>query len=102
MLRAIMSEVWSVGRAIGVPLADDLVDVQMDLLLSQADGATTSLYHDLVTGHRMELEALQGAALRHGREAGVPTPSIEAAYAILEPWAMRNEQPADDRRPIPA
>jgi 2-dehydropantoate 2-reductase len=102
MLRAIMAEVWSVGRATGVPLPDDLVDRQMALLLSQADDATTSLYHDLVTGHRMELEALQGAAIRLGREAGVPTPSVEAAYAILEPWAIRNERPADDRRPIPA
>ena len=102
MLRAIMSEVWSVGRAIGVPLADDLVDRQMELLLSQADEATTSLYHDLVTGHRMELEALQGATIRLGRETGVATPSTEAAYAILQPWAMRNERPAADRRPVSA
>jgi 2-dehydropantoate 2-reductase len=100
MMRAIMSEVRSVGRAIGVPLADDLVDRQMRLLLSQADEATTSLYHDLVTGHRMELEALQGAAIRLGREAGVATPSTEAAYAILQPWAMRNEPAAADGRPM--
>ena len=102
MLRTIMTEVWTVGRASGVPLADDLVERQMGLLLSQAADATTSLYHDLVSGHRMELEALQGAAIRLGAEAGVPMPAIEAAYAILQPWAIRNEQPADDRRPISA
>jgi ketopantoate reductase len=39
----------------------------------------------------MELEALQGALIRLGRETGVATPAAEAAYAILEPWAMTNE-----------
>jgi 2-dehydropantoate 2-reductase len=102
MLQAIMTEVWAVGRASGVKLADDLVDRQMSLLLSQAAGSTTSLYHDLVTGHRMELEALQGASIRLGRGHGVPTPNLDAAYAILQPWALRNELPVDDRTPIRA
>jgi 2-dehydropantoate 2-reductase len=102
MLRALMTEVWAVGRSAGVALADGLVDQEMDRLLSQHDGATTSLYHDLVSGHRMELEALQGAAIRIGREHGVPTPNLDAAYAILQPWALRNERPIDDRRPVPA
>jgi 2-dehydropantoate 2-reductase len=97
MLEAIMTEVWSVGRAGGIPLDDDLVDRQMTLLTGQHAEATTSLYHDLVTGHRMELEALQGAAIRMGHEHGVPTPAIEAAYAILEPWALRNEGFVTDR-----
>ncbi|HET9345063.1 MAG TPA: 2-dehydropantoate 2-reductase [Candidatus Limnocylindrales bacterium] len=101
MLGAIMTEVWSVGRASGVALADDLVERQMRLLLSQAEGSTTSLYHDLVTGHRMEVEALQGAAIRLGRAHGVPTPNVDAAYAILQPWALRNERPVDDRTAIP-
>lgn len=90
MLRAIMTETWTVGRAEGVALADDLVDRQMSLLLGQADDASTSLYHDLVTGHRMETEALQGAAIRLGRQHGIATPFLDAAYAILEPWTLRN------------
>jgi 2-dehydropantoate 2-reductase len=102
MLRALMTEVWTVGRASGVALADDLVERQMGLLLSQAAGSTTSLYHDLVSGHRMEVEALQGASIRLGREHGVPTPNLDAAYAMLQPWALRNERPVDDRSTIPA
>jgi 2-dehydropantoate 2-reductase len=102
MLQAIMTEVWSVGRASGVPLRDGLVERQMTLLTGQHAEATTSLYHDLVTGHRMELEALQGAAMRLGREHGVATPAIDAAYAILEPWALRNERSADDQLAAPA
>jgi 2-dehydropantoate 2-reductase len=102
MLGAIMTEVWSVGRAAGVPLPDDLVERQMALLLGQDDDSNSSLYHDLTTGHRMEIEALQGATIRLGREHGVPTPMTEAAYAILQPWARRNERAAAERAAIPA
>jgi 2-dehydropantoate 2-reductase len=102
MLGALMTEAWTIGRATGVPLADDLVDRQMELLLSRNDDATASLYHDLVTGHRMETETLQGAAIRLGREHGIPTPALDAAYAILEPWTLRNARPADERAPVPA
>lgn len=101
MLHALMAEVWAVGRADGVDLADDLVDRQFGLLTSQVPDATTSLYRDLITGHRMELEALQGTVVRLGALHGVPTPWMDAAYAILQPWAQRNAQPPTDREPIP-
>jgi 2-dehydropantoate 2-reductase len=94
MLRAIMVEAWTIGRALGVPLANDHVDRAHRLVLAQNDDEGTSLRHDLLTGHRMELEALQGTLIRLGRETGVPTPWTDAAYAILEPWAMRNERRA--------
>jgi 2-dehydropantoate 2-reductase len=90
MMRAVMSEAWQVGRALGIPLADDLVDRQHALVLAQKDTEATSLRHDLVTGHRMELDALQGTLRRLGRETGIATPWTDAAYAILEPWAIRN------------
>ncbi len=94
MMRAIMQEAWSVGRALGVPLGDDLVDRQHALVLEQADDEGTSLRHDLLIGHRMELKALQGTLRRLGRETGIPTPWTDAAYAVLEPWAIRNEAAA--------
>lgn len=92
MLRAIMVEAWTVGRALGIPLDDDLVDRQHALVLAQKDDEASSLRHDLLTGHRMELEALQGTLRRLGRETGIATPWTDAAYAILQPWAIRNER----------
>jgi len=94
MLRAVMTEAWAVGRAHGVPLADDLVERQYALVLAQKDNEAASLRHDLLTGHRMELEALQGTLRRLGREADIATPWTDAAYAILQPWAIRNERGA--------
>lgn len=92
MLRGLMTEAWTVGRKLGIPLGGDLVERQIELLLSQADSAGASLRHDLLTGHRMELEALQGTLTRLGDETGVPTPWTDAAYAILQPWAIRNDR----------
>ena len=90
MLKSIMTEAWSIGRALGVPLGDDHVEKAHALVLAQRDDEGTSLRHDLLTGHRMELEALQGTLRRLGRETGIPTPWTDAAYAILQPWAIRN------------
>lgn len=92
MLHSIMTEAWLIGRALGVPLADDHVQKAHTLVLAQEDDEGTSLRHDLLIGHRMELEALQGTLRRLGRETGIPTPWTDAAYAVLEPWAIRNER----------
>jgi 2-dehydropantoate 2-reductase len=100
MLHSVMVEAWTVGRALGVPLADDLVDRQQKLILAQADTEGASLRHDLLAGNRMEVEALQGTLSRLGRETGVPTPWTDAAYAILQPWALRNERLADAQRTV--
>lgn len=102
MLRHLMVETWSVGRAAGVALPDDLVERQLDLLLGQVAGANASLYQDLVAGRRMETEALQGSVVRLGRSHGVPTPWMAAVYAILDPWTRRNATPPGDRAPVPA
>lgn len=91
MLRGIMEEAWSIGRALGVPLSKDLVDRLYERVVSLPGDEGTSLQHDLLIGHRMELDALQGALQRLGRETGVPTPWTDAACAVLEPWAIRNE-----------
>jgi 2-dehydropantoate 2-reductase len=91
MLRGIMDEAWSVGRALGVPLPNDLVDRVYGRITTMPDDEGSSLRHDLLIGHRMEIDALQGALRRLGRQTGVPTPHTDAAYSILEPWAIRNE-----------
>ncbi len=69
MLRDLMTEVWAVGRASGVDLDDGLVDRQFGLVMSQADDSKASLQTDLVAGHRMEIDALQGATVRLGSRA---------------------------------
>ncbi|MCI0548407.1 MAG: 2-dehydropantoate 2-reductase, partial [Candidatus Rokubacteria bacterium] len=48
--------------------------------------AYSSLHHDLTHGKRIELEALQGHAVRLGERHRVPTPGLFAIYAALRPY----------------
>lgn len=96
LLRGLANEAWQVGRATGVPLGEDVVERVIGILGRQEGSAFASLYHDLVAGHPMELDALQGTLVRLGREHGVETPIARAVYGLLEPWARRNDRRTDD------
>ena len=39
----------------------------------------------------MELEALHGFVVRRAAQHGLAVPTSEAVYAILQPWAIRNQ-----------
>ena len=64
------------------------------LALAQAvePGSFSSLHDDLVAGRRMELEALHGFVVRRAAQHGLAVPTSEAIYAILQPWAIRNQR----------
>ncbi|MCS6962559.1 ketopantoate reductase family protein [Thermoflexus sp.] len=53
-----------------------------------------SLHQDLQRGARLELEAYCGAVVRHGAQAGVPTPVHAALTRILEDLARGREDRA--------
>ena len=46
----------------------------------------------LAAGRRMELEALHGFVVRRAARHGLAVPASEAVYAILQPWAIRNQR----------
>lgn len=87
LMAGIMSEVEALGRAKGVKLPEGLTNAAMSAPPTlQGAAAFPSMYHDFVNGRRIEVEALQGAAVRMGKELGVPTPLTFAAYALLKPF----------------
>ncbi len=88
--RDIIAEGVEVGRARGVPLADDTVEramARMQGVAAANPGARGSMYFDLVAGKPLELEAINGAVVRMGRELGVPTPLNRLVYGALKPYA---------------
>ncbi len=91
MFRSIVEEAVAVGQAEGVPLPDSLVDSHLTATAALDPRGRSSLYHDLVTGHRMELEALHGHLTRLGAQHGIATPAASAVYAILSPSAAKVE-----------
>jgi 2-dehydropantoate 2-reductase len=85
MYRRIVDEVIALGRAAGVALAPDYGDQCMAFLDAVGANAYSSLHHDLVHGKRIEVEALQGHAVRLGERYGVDTPTLRDVYAALRP-----------------
>ena len=86
MYRRIVEEMAALAGAVGAGLAPDYAEQCMKLLDSVGGGAYSSLHHDLVHGKRLELDALQGHAVRLGERHRVPTPTLFAAYAALRPY----------------
>lgn len=82
--RKMFDEAASVGRALGVALPESTSDDLVALLQSAPADNTTSLQVDFGHQRRVELEYLTGAVVRRGREAGVPTPALEAIYLSLK------------------
>jgi 2-dehydropantoate 2-reductase len=85
MYRRIVDEVIALARAAGVRLAPDYGDRCMEILDAVGANAYSSLHHDLIHGKRIEVEALQGHAVRLGERYGVPTPTLRDVYAALRP-----------------
>jgi 2-dehydropantoate 2-reductase len=83
---AATDEIAAIGRAEGVPMPDTLRDDITRYIESIPPATRSSLLIDLAAGKRIEIEALPGSVVRRGRAAGVPTPIMEALYAVLKPY----------------
>jgi 2-dehydropantoate 2-reductase len=88
LMLTIMREVVAVGRAKGVPLAEDHADKALPFVEAVPDAMKASMAHDLDRGNRLELDWLAGRVVSLGRELGVPVPACETIYAILKPYRM--------------
>lgn len=86
MYRLLVDELVRLGHAAGAGLDAGFAEALMGRVDSLGPGAFSSLHHDLVHGKRLELEALQGHAVRLGAQHGVPTPTLAAVYAALRPF----------------
>ncbi len=86
LVMTVLKEAESVGRALGIALEEDLLDCTMSYIDGYARDLHASMHTDLERGNPLELEALNGAVVRLGIEAGVPTPANQSIYALLKPY----------------
>jgi 2-dehydropantoate 2-reductase len=89
----LVAEACAVAEADGHPVPQAAQDRALAMAQAIEPGSFSSLHDDLVAGRRMELDALHGFIVRRAAEHGLAVPTSEAIYAILQPWAARN-QPA--------
>jgi len=69
-----MREVVAVGRARGVPLPADYAEQRLAFADELSPDTTSSMYHDLERGNRLEVPWLSGGVVELGRSVGVSTP----------------------------
>jgi 2-dehydropantoate 2-reductase len=88
----LVAEVCAVAEADGNPVPQAAQERAVALALAAEPGSFSSLHDDLVAGRRMELEALHGFVVRRAARHGLAVPASDAVYAILQPWAIRNQR----------
>jgi 2-dehydropantoate 2-reductase len=77
-----MREAQAIGESLGVEFK---VSLDKRIAGAAAVGAhKTSMLQDLEAGRALELEALVGAVVELGRITGLPTPTIDAVYALAK------------------
>lgn len=86
LMRRLSSEVVEVAQAMNIDLQDTAIDAATQLFGSMPLQFKPSMLIALERGNRLELEALNGAVVRFGREFGVPTPANVFVYACLKPY----------------
>ena len=85
-LEAAIREGWTLGRALGVGLADDFVAQQMKFADGLPAEMKSSMQNDLAAGNRLEAPWLCGAVARMAAAAGIPAPVNSTLYAALKPY----------------
>jgi 2-dehydropantoate 2-reductase len=89
ILTAALKEVVAVAEARGVKLEPDLVQKSLEFIDSGAPDLKPSMQRDIEAGRQSELESIVGIIPRLGRQAGVATPVMGFAYAILKPGDLK-------------
>jgi 2-dehydropantoate 2-reductase len=87
MFYAAAREVAALAAAEGVALSPDRFETLTQYMNNIPPTTRSSLLIDFEMGKRIEVEALQGAALRRAARHNVPMPIISTLYAVLRPHA---------------
>lgn len=89
MLEAAIDEVVVVARARKIHLDAKVARRTLAMIDGVASGVTASMQRDIMEGRPSELGAQNGAVVKMGLEAGVPTPVHAFIYASLLPQELK-------------
>ena len=86
MFYACSREIAAIAKAEGVTISANRFETLEEYMANIPPTTRSSLLIDLEQGKRIEVEALQGAAVRRAATHGVPVPIVSTLYALLKPW----------------
>jgi 2-dehydropantoate 2-reductase len=87
MFYAAAHEIAALAAAEGVQISRDRFERLEEYMNNIPPTTRSSLLIDLEMGKRIEVEALQGAAVRRAARHHLPLPIISTLYAVLRPYA---------------
>jgi 2-dehydropantoate 2-reductase len=88
LLETAIAEVVAVARRRKINLPEDVAQRTLAVIDGLAPTVTASMQRDIMEGRPSELGAQNGAVVRMGLEAGVPTPVHTFIYASLLPQEL--------------
>ena len=86
MFYAASREIAAIAKAEGVTISENRFETLREYMANIPPSTRSSLLIDLEQGKRIEVEALQGAAVRRAAKHGVPVPIVSTLYAVLKAW----------------
>lgn len=95
LYRTVMHETSAVARAAGVTIDADIVERTMDYLDAQDDLGDSSMAVDFQHRRPIEVDAINGAVVRHGQRLDVPTPVNATIYGSLVVMDQLNRAGSD-------
>jgi 2-dehydropantoate 2-reductase len=90
MFYAAAREVAAIAAAEGVTISPNRFETLEEYMTNIPPTTRSSLLIDLDQGKRIEVEALQGAAVRRAAAHGVSAPIVSTLYAALKAWESGN------------
>ncbi|MFM8533482.1 MAG: ketopantoate reductase family protein, partial [Acidimicrobiia bacterium] len=85
MFYAASREIAAIAKAEGVEISANRFDTLREYMQNLPASTRSSLLIDLEQGKRIEVEALQGAAVRRAARHGIAVPIMSTLYALLKP-----------------
>lgn len=79
-------EIAAIAAAEGVTISADRFETLQEYMDNIPASTRSSLLIDVEQGKRIEVEALQGAAVRRAARHGIAVPIMSTLYALLKPW----------------
>lgn len=85
-MREILDEMILLARAEGISLPGDIRARTWARFESVPPAMTSSMSRDLARGLPLELDSLQGCAVRLGEKHRIPVPCLRSVFALLHPY----------------
>ncbi|RFU62895.1 ketopantoate reductase family protein [Peribacillus glennii] len=86
LLDKVLKEMQKLAKSQGVTLSDEEVAHAFTKFGKFPSSATSSMHQDRRKGLTLEVEHLQGGALRLAKQAGISLPVVETLYGLIKPF----------------